>query len=975
MACAGQGSLVLAALSGICVSRICIPGYKLPWEEDFSDFQYPPELASGLKIAVRGSDGFSDYGNCFGVPGLGGFFRSFGSRLPNGRRIEPIKPVAYIGGHGVIDTRHTKKKEAVKGLKIVRIGGPARDVGYLGGAASSIGQGKTSVKVSRRSVQRGDPEMERKAYEVIRTCIAMGIANIIDSTHDQGAGGPGNVLKELVEKTGGKVYLRRINVDDSALSVAKIWVAEYQEGFAFLAHKDKTPEFKAICVRENVNCEILGEVTGDGRFVVIDENDDSTPVDFDLDFILGKVPQKTFTDDHVDLGLKPAKFPSDLTLKQALYQVLRDWSVACKSWLTDKGDQTVLGRTAQQQRVGPLGIPLANCSVSALSPLDIVGVVSALGENPRRLMVDPVAGGHMAIGEMLTNIIWAPLTDVRDICCSANWMWAPKVRGERAAMCDTATGGRDFMTRLRIVINGGKDSLSMTAQVLEEIVVSLRQLVIGGYVGCPDITRCITPDIKRAGDSILILADPSFGQARLGGSTFAYVYGGQYGNVSPDIEDVEVFASALQATQEFIKKDLILSGHDISDGGLAVTASEMAFGGNCGLDLDIRGKNPVLDQMLAEEIGLVYEVDSKNEDQVLTALEGAGVPAQVIGKTTCKKNISLRYNGSSELDIPMTTLREWWMEPSYQMEARQSNPKTAKEKYRTLNEGQKPRYVLSFEPKPTPPNIMTKTNKYSTFILRDEGTNGYDEMTYAAYLAGLDPKDVHMTDLIGNKTTLDDCRFLITPGGFPHKDVPEAGKATAAKIKFNERVWETTRRFLERSDTLSLGVCSGCQINTLLGIVPRFGLSPEKQPRLTTNLSEKFESKQVNLKIGNSPSILHRKMAGSIMGAWVAHKQGRFLFPDKSILEWIRENNLITMTYVDHNGNDTQTYPLNPNGSPHAIAGLTTLDGRHTVCMPHLVDRGFQTWQWGWIPDEFKDLQSAPGLQMFQNAREWLEQN
>jgi len=972
--CAGQGSLVLYALAGYCVGRLCIPGYPLPWEENFADFKYPSNLASGLKIAIRASDGVSDYGNCFGVPTIGGFFHSFGSRLPSGKRIEFVKPIVYIGGGGIINDQHTKKGEAVKGLKIVRIGGPAYNVGFGGGAASSMHQGENEETLDFNAVQRGDPEMERKAYEVIRACVAMGKRNPLVIAHDQGAGGPGNVLKELVEKAGGKVHIRRINLGDPTLSVLQIWVAEYQEGFAFLIHEDRIEEFQAICDRENVECEVLGEVTGDGRFTVIDDHDGSTPVDIDLSFVLGDMSQKTFTDVRIQPDLKPLELPPDLTLEQALYWVLREPSVACKSWLTDKVDRHVLGRTALQQCVGPLQLPLANCGITALSHLDKVGSVSALGEQPYKLMVSPEAGGRMAVTEMLTNIIWALITNIEDIKCSANWMWAPKVSGERAAMYDTAVAVRDYMIALSTAIDGGKDSLSMATQILEEVVISLRQLVIGGYVPCPDITKYVTPDIKRPGDSILVLADPTFGQARLGGSTLAHVYEGQIGNKSPDIEHADTLVAALKLTQKFIKEDLILSGHDRSDGGLVVTLLEMAFGGNCGLDLNIQGKHSTIQQMLAEEAGLVYEVTPKNEDQMLSLLHEADVPAQVIGKTIYADKVSLRYNDSDELNLPMTTLRQWWMETAYQMEAQQSNPKTAKEKYGNLNKAKSPQYFISFDPKPTPPNVMLKAKNYPTAILRDEGTNGHEEMVAAAHLAGLNPTELHMTDLISGKATLDNFLFLVTPGGFSHKDVPQAAKGFAAKIIFNEQVWEMHQRFFERPNTLTLGVCNGCQKDALLGLVPWKGIEPDRQPRLETNLSDKFESMWITLKVLNSPSILHRKMTGTIIGAWVAHKEGRFHFPDETILNEVLSKNLVTMTYVDHEGNATEKYPFNPNGSPYGIAGLTSPDGRHTVCMPHPIDRSFHMWQWSWVPDELKELKSSPWLQIFQNAREFYEQ-
>jgi len=394
--CGGRGSLVLYALAGYCTGRLNIPGYPLTWEEDFADFEYPHNLASGLQVAVRASDGVSDYGNCFGVPAKGGFFRSFGARLPSGERVEFIKPIVYIGGGGVINARHIKKNKAVRGLRIVQFGGPAFNVGFGGGAASSMHQGENKENLDFNAVQRGDPEMERKAYEVIKACVEKGDDILFDSAHDQGAGGPGNVLKEIVEKSGGKVHIRRIKLGDKTLSVLQIWVAEYQERFAVLIHVDGMNEFTAICRRENVEFEDLGEVTGDGKFVVLDDNDDSTPVNIDLDFVLGEVPQKVFEDIRVIRDLKPVTWPNDLTFVSALMRVLTEPSVACKSWLVDKIDRHVLGRTVLQQSVGPLGLPLSDCSITALSPIDTVGSVSALGEQPYKLMVDPKAGARMA---------------------------------------------------------------------------------------------------------------------------------------------------------------------------------------------------------------------------------------------------------------------------------------------------------------------------------------------------------------------------------------------------------------------------------------------------------------------------------------------------------------------------------------------------------------------------------------------------
>ena len=977
--CAGRGSLVLFALAGYCTGRLNIPGYPLPWEQDFADFEYPHNLASGLQVAVRASDGVSDYGNCFGVPAKGGFFRSFGARLPWDERVEFVKPIVFVGGGGVIDSRHIEKGEAVEGLRIVQNGGPAYNVGFGGGAASSMHQGQNLVALDFDAVQRGDPEMERKTYEVGKACVEMGGDNPIISAHDQGAGGPGNVLKELVKKSGGKVHVRRIKLGDPTLSTLQIWVAEYQERFAYLIHPEKMDIFEAICRRENVNCENLGEVTGDGKFVVVDDNDGSTPVNIDLDFVLGDVPPKVFEDERIIHDLKPVAWPDDLTFESALLRVLTEPSVACKSWLVDKIDRHVLGRTVLQQGVGPLGLPLADCSITALSPIDTVGSVSALGEQPYKLLVDPAAGAVMAVAEMLTNMVWTSITDLRDIKCSANWMWAPKIKGERVAMYDAAVAVKNLMIAISIAIDGGKDSLSMATHIVNETVKSLRQLVISGSAPVPDIRKYVTPDIKRPGDSRIVLVDPSKGQARLGGSAFAHVYGGQIGDESPNIEYAEALVKAFQLAQEFIRKGLILSGHDRSDGGLAVTLAEMAFGGNCGLSLQIEGKQSTIQHMLAEEIGLVFEVDPKHEDRVLSLLHDAGVPAKVIGETTPHDQIALKYNGKTELEMKMTDLRWEWMKTSMHLEAQQSkadNPMSiAREKYETLNAAEAPTYNIPFDPNPTAPEIILRANNYPTMVLRDEGTNGYEEMITAAELAGLDPVNVHMTDLLNRLANLDDFLFLIIPGGFSHKDVPQSGKGFAAKIRFNERVWEMLQRFIERPNTLTAGICNGCQVNTLLGLVPWHGIEPAKQPRMIQNKSGMFESSWVHLRVNDSPSVLHQGMTDTVFGAWVAHGEGQFYFPDAEIFEQTVEQNLVTMQYVDHTGKPTQKYPLNPNGSLLAIAGLTTPDGRHTVCMPHPIDRSFYSWQCPWLPDEFQGLEVTPWLKMFQNAREWLEEN
>jgi len=997
----GRGGLVIAGTVGYCVGNLYIPEYKLPWENP--EETHPDELAKPLEIEIQASNGASDYGNKFGEPVIQGFTRSFDMRTPNGERRAWLKPIMFTGGVGQIDSCHLKKEEAKKGMLIVQIGGPAYRIGMGGGAASSLIQGENIKGLDFDAVQRGDAEMEQKMNRVIRACIEMGDKNPIVSIHDQGAGGPANVQKELVEKSGGKINIRKIKSGDPTLSILEIWVAEYQERNGLLIEPGRIEEFKLICEREKVNCEILGEVTGDGIFTVYDEQDDSIPVHLHLADVLGNMPQKTFTDARMPPVLKSLEFPKNLTVREALERVLRNVAVSSKRFLTNKVDRSVTGLIAQQQCCGPLQLTVSNVAVILQSHFGLTGAAISIGEQPIKMLVNPEAGARMAVGEALTNMVWAKVSALEDIKCSANWMWAAKRPGEAAKIYAAACAARDLMKKIGIAIDGGKDSLSMAAKVGDETVKAPGQLVISAYCTMPDITKVVTPNIKSPGNSQLIYINLAKGKRRLGGSALAQCYG-QIGDECPDVEDPDLLESAFKAIQKLIDKGLILSGHDVSDGGLIITLLEMAFAGNCGLDVKFQGS---VNDLFAEEVGLIIEGGFENIEyfNILSLYE---VPYVLLGRTISTPSIKIR-NEKNEvlLNADMRELRQIWEETSYQLERLQCNPMCAEEEKKNIYDRKGPQYKLTFMPEPTPEEWMNATDKPKVAIIRIEGSNGDREMTAAFFMAGFECHDVAMTDLLEDKVTLDQFRGIAFVGGFSYADVLDSAKGWAGVIKFGKVVagkiangirrllgktedtgesegelagiltspslLEQFDRFYHRPDTFSFGVCNGCQLMALLGWVPFEKATDTVQPRFIHNFSGRFESRWSAVKILPSPAIMLKGMEGSILGVWIAHGEGRFYAPYAESIELIRRDTLAPICFVDDEAQITEKYPFNPNGSPHGITALCSPDGRHLAMMPH-PERAFLKWQWGWMPEEFKELKASPWLKMFQNARIWCEE-
>lgn len=997
--CTGRGAHVVAGTAGYSFGNLHIPDYILPWEED-NTYNGPMKFAAPVDVAVEASNGASDYGNKFGEPVLTGFARSFGLSLPNGEWREYIKPIMFSAGIGMMEDMHIKKKSAEKGMEVVKIGGPVYRIGVGGGAASSVQvQGDNKADLDFGAVQRGDAEMEQKLNRFIRSCVELYEENPILSIHDQGAGGNGNVLKEIVEPAGAEIYADNFQLGDPTISILELWGAEYQESDALLSMPGKRKVLEAISQRERCPVNFVGTVTGDKKIKLKNytlRSDDSSeikkqkleheyPVNLELDHVLGSMPQKEFKLDRINSELKPLILPSDLTLKKAIDRVLRLPSVASKRYLTNKVDRCVTGLIAQQQCVGYLHTPLADVAVTALSHFDTVGSATSIGEQPIKGLVDPACGARMTVGECLTNLVFAKITDLKDVKCSGNWMWPAKLPGEGAALYDACRAMCSVMKKLGIAIDGGKDSLSMAARVGSQTVKAPGTLVVSAYVGCPDIGATVTPDLKcPQGKGILLHIDPSCGQHRLGGSALAQCFK-QIGNESPDLDKPDVFINMFTITQQCIAEKLISAGHDVSDGGFLTCVLEMAFAGNVSISLTLKkpADASIFELLFSEELGLILEVSTANKEKVMKMYEDAGVSCTQIGfssDTDEKLQVLVKVSDEVVLDSSLSDLRSIWEETSYHLEKRQANPPCVEEERTSLLKRKQPEYSLVFDPNTLyDVNSLTSSSRGPNIaILREEGSNGDREMAAAFHYAGFQTWDVNMEDLCNGSITLDKFRGIAFVGGFSYADVLGSSKGWAATALFNKNVKQQFEDFYRRTDTFSLGVCNGCQLMALLGwVVPDQEsdadcLQQQQQGLLLDeNDSERFESRFVTVKINKSPSIMLEGMEGTVFGVWVAHGEGKMVFKSESLHKKTTSKNLIPVQYVDDNCKPTCDYPFNPNGSPDGIAAVCSENGRHLAIMPH-PERSFLTWQCPWMPQDMRtQLKATPWLKMFKNAHDW----
>ncbi|KAB0796519.1 hypothetical protein PPYR_10580 [Photinus pyralis] len=970
----GRGGYCIAGTAGYSVGNLNIPDYPLPWED--RTFTYPPNFAPPLNILIEASNGASDYGNKFGEPVICGFARTFGMIVANRVRREWIKPIMFSGGLGSMEADMVDKLPPKKGQQIVKIGGPVYRIGVGGGSASSIEvQGDNKAELDFNAVQRGDAEMENKLNRVVRACLELGGRNPITSIHDQGAGGNGNVLKELVEPAGGVIYASKFDLGDPTINALELWGAEYQESNALLCNKEDVDLLKKICERERCPVNFVGEVTGTGKVaLILDEDAKVQPFNLDLEHVLGKMPQKVFNLRRVPKILEPLSLPQPLSIYQALDHVLRLPSVASKRYLTNKVDRCVTGLIAQQQCVGPLHTPLADVAVTAISHFGYEGIATSIGEQPIKGLLDNGAGARMTVAEALSNLVFAVISDIRDVKCSGNWMWAAKMAGEGAALFDTCKAMCEFMSQLGIAIDGGKDSLSMAARVGDKTVKAPGTLVVSTYAPCPDVRKVVTPDLKAPSlgkKGTLLFVDLSHGKNRLGGSALAQCFG-QLGDDVPDVDKPETFKSAFVATQQLIQESAICSGHDVSDGGLITCLLEMCFGGMSGIDVNITHKNgQILPILFAEEPGWVLEVLDSDVEHCLTVFKKNEVPVYNIGRSTgfgMNSKVAIAVNNGC-IESTVLPLMKMWEETSYHLELQQTIKYCADSEFHSLSTRTAPPYKLTFHPD----EEMSKDNKIkcSVAVIREEGVNGDREMAAALVRVGFTVYDITMEDLISGSVSLNQFRGIVFPGGFSYADVLGSAKGWAASILFNEKIQTQFRDFIARPDTFSLGVCNGCQLMALIGWIGS-PVTAQSNPDilLEHNLSERFECRWSTVKIEKCNSIMLQGMEGSIMGVWIAHGEGRFTFKNDAIYKALVKSNCVGMRYVDDRGNPTENYPMNPNGSVEGLAAVCSRDGRHLAMMPH-PERCDQMFLWPYVPVGWEMYQKSPWERLFQNAYNW----
>lgn len=981
----GSGSTLVAGTAGYMTGNLRLDGKVLPHED--TDAVYPSNLASPLQILIDASNGASDYGNKFGEPVIVGFCRTFGQRMPNGERREYIKPIMFSAGFGQIDHTNLEKQEGDIGMLVVKIGGPAYRIGMGGGAASSKagGEDEANASLDFNAVQRGDAEMSNKLNRVVKACVELMGENPILSIHDQGAGGNCNVVKELIYPKGGEINIREVKLGDNTMSVLEIWGAEYQENSAMLIKPESLPIIEKICARERCPFSVLGSITGSGRVTVRDPDAPAgTPIpeDLDLEAVLGDVPKKKY-DLKRDAPLNSKlELPAGETVASALDRVFMLPSVCSKRFLTTKVDRSVTGLIAQQQCVGPLQVPLADAAVISQTHFGTTGGVTSIGEAPLKGLVDPRAMARVSLGESLTNMVFANTQGLNYVKYSGNWMYAAKLGGDGAHMYDACEALCDTMKQLGVAIDGGKDSLSMAAKAGGEVVKTPGTLVMSGYVGCPDITKTVTPDLKLPGTGKLVLVEfgSKDGKRRVGGSALAQAYA-QVGDESPDMDDTSYFKAAWDATQTLVDQRKISAGHDVSDGGFLTAVLEMAFPSTtAGVDVELPGDDAI-SASFAEELAIVLEVSPENEAAVMEAYKSAGVTARCIGATTNDGRCKVSAAGAPCVDDTTANLRDTWEAMSFEFEKLQSSNATVAVEKEGLRSRQAPTWKLTYTPTPTPPEVLNASNKVKVAVIREEGSNGDREMAAAITTAGMEAWDITMSDLLSGRASLSEYRGVVFVGGFSYADVLDSAKGWSGGIRYNASLKQQFQDFYDRSDTFSLGVCNGCQLMALLGFIPSDGgvgaLPDSKQPRFIHNDSGRFESRWTTVGIDeNTPAMMLKGMGGSRMGVWCAHGEGKVKFPDESMLPDVLKNGQAAVRYVDAAGSPTEQYPLNPNGSPQGIAGLCSKDGRHLAMMPH-PERAFLGWQVPWAPADAGVDPYGPGpwLQMFQNAQKWAAEN
>ncbi|MDA1117641.1 MAG: phosphoribosylformylglycinamidine synthase [Proteobacteria bacterium] len=983
----GRGAKPKAGLVGYSVSNLRIPGALQPWEQ--ADVGKPGRIVSALAIMLEGPIGAAAFNNEFGRPNLAGYFRSF-EAVVGGVQRGYHKPIMLAGGIGNISARDAAKAALPEGALLIQLGGPGMLIGMGGGAASSMGAGSNTEDLDFDSVQRGNAEIQRRAQEVIDRCWGLGEENPILSIHDVGAGGLSNALPEIVHGAGrgARLDLRAAPSEDSGMSPREIWCNEAQERYVLAIAPESLQRFRSLCARERCPFAVLGTATADGHLKVEDSQLQDTPVDVDLQVILGKPPKMLRDVKHV-ARLGDAFALDGVDLKGAAYRVLRHPVVADKTFLIAIGDRTVGGLCSRDPFVGPWQVPVADCAVTLMDFDNVAGEAYAIGERTPLASVNAPASGRMAVGEAVTNIAAARIIALDRVKLSANWMAAAGSPGEDAALYDTVKAvAIDLCPALGISIPVGKDSLSMRTAWDGKEVVAPVSLIVSAFAPVEDVRGTLTPRLRTdAGETELVLIDLGQGRNRLGGSILAQVHS-KFGTEVPDLDEPKLLKGLFSAVQKLAQQGLVLAYHDRSDGGLFATVCEMAFAGHCGVTLNLdaiafdaltedvdgfrknaeeqllgRTRDQIIKCLFSEELGAVLQVKAVDRTKVMDALRASGLGAvsHLIGTLNTRDEILFTRGAKPVFSEKRVDLQRAWSETTYRMQQLRDNPECAQEEYDRILDVADPglSIALTYDPK----EVFVNTGAAPRIaILREQGVNGQVEMGAAFHRAGFEAVDVHMSDLISGRLSLASFKGYAACGGFSYGDVLGGGQGWAKSILFNARARKEFEAFFARSDTFALGICNGCQMMAALKeLVP----GAQHWPSFERNRSEQFEARMVLVEIVDSPSIVFRGMAGSRIPGVTAHGEGRVQFASDAD----RKKAIVTARFVDNRGVVTETYPLNPNGSPEGITGLTTADGRFTILMEH-PERVFRTVQMSWAPDEAGE--DSPWMRMFRNARQWV---
>ena len=909
------------------------------------------------QILIKASNGASDFGNKFGQPLICGSLLTF-EHTENEKKYAYDKVIMLAGGVGYANKRDALKGDPKPKEKVVIIGGDNYRIGMGGGAVSSVDTGQYTSGIELNAVQRANPEMQKRAANVIRA-IAESESNPIISIHDHGAGGHLNCLSELVEATGGHIDMSKLPVGDPTLSAKEIIGNESQERMGLLMKEKDVERVRRIAERERAPMYVVGQTTDDMKFV-FEQQDGVRPIDIKLEYMFGKPPRTIMEDQTVDEAYSPVKY-KEADLHRYLENVLQLEAVACKDWLTNKVDRSVTGKIARQQCLGELQLPLSDLGAVALDYRGQAGMATSIGHAPQVALIDPAAGSVMAIAEALTNIVFAPLADgLTSVSLSANWMWPCRNKGEDARLYKAVEAASDFACALGINIPTGKDSLSMTQKYGTDKVFSPGTVIISAAGEVSDIRKIVSPVLARDKHTYIYYIDFSFDALRLGGSAFAQSLG-KVGSEAPTVRDFDYFRDAFNAVQEAIDKGLILAGHDISAGGMITALLEMCFAnveGGLEVDLNAIAEEDIVKILFAENPGVLVQVKEKSVFE--KQMRAAGIGFARIARPTDERHLIVTKDDTT-YHFGIDYMRDVWYKSSYLLDMRQSGNECAGNRYENYKmQPLEYKFHKDFVGTLASYKLTADRRKRSgvrAAILRDKGTNGEREMAYTLYLAGFDVKDVHLTDLASGRETLEDVNFIVFCGGFSNSDVLGSAKGWAAGILYNEKAKQAIDRFYARKDTMSLGICNGCQLMAELGL-----LYPEHEEKhkMRHNRSHKFESGFVGLDIPKNHSIMVGSLSGTKLGVWIAHGEGRFEFP-------YDEKQYHIVAKYSYDG-----YPANPNGSPWAVAGVCSADGRHLAMMPH-PERSIFPWQCGYYPADRLGDDVTPWIEAFLNARRWIE--